>query len=299
MVSSADQKYYPLLLECLESLKQTWPGSAGELTLCAIGAGLDAAQIKRLEQRNIRFAALRNDFSVSKAKLRGREYLLTTLVRASLPDYFPGHDIYLWMDADSWVCDFSAIDLYLQAARLGKMGMVANFDRYTKAAFTADSWLFKWARIRNFYAKNASRSGLSAKDMQQLAVKPCLYSGNFSLKADAPHWRTYQANLRRVVSRGRIFGSDQLALGMTIYLDALPVELLPRWCNWTSVEAPKYDPEHKRFVEPGLPNYPIGVMHLSRRDVMRADRSCTVPIEHLDGRIQPMSLRFAWPENDA
>ena len=298
VVSSADQKYYPLLLECLESVKETWSDSAGVLTLCAIGSGLDSQQVEELEKRGIVFAEIRNDFSVSKTKLRGREYLLTTLVRACLPDYFPGYDIYIWMDADSWVCDFSAMDLYLQAARQGKMGVVANFDRYTKESFSADSWLFKWAKIRNFYAKNASRSGLSRKEMQQLAAKPCLYSGNFSLHAKAPHWSSYQNNIRRVVNRGRIFGSDQLALGMTVYLNELPIELLPRWCNWTSVDRPKYDAENNRFVESYLPNYPIGIMHLCGQDVMRLDRSCKVPIEDLNGNVSSMSLRYKLLENE-
>ncbi len=292
VVSAADQKYYPLLLECLASVKQAWPDSAAALTLCAIGADLDAQQVGGLERRNIKFAEIRNDFSLSRARLRGRKYLLASLVRACLPEYFPGYEIYVWMDADSWLCDFAAMDLYLQAARQGKLGIVANFDRYTEQAFTADGWLFKWARIRNFYAKNAARSGLSREEFQHLAARPCLYSGNFSLHSDAPHWSCYQKNLRRVVSRGRIFGSDQLALGMTVYLDGMPAELLPRWCNWTSVARPKYDRENQRFVEPGLPNYPIGIMHLTGQDLMRLDRSYKVPVEDLDGGITPMSLRF-------
>ncbi len=292
VVSAADQKYYPLLLECLESVRKCWPDSDMELTLCAIGTGLTSDQKEELKDRSIIFAELRNDFSVSKSNLRGRDYLLTTLVRACLPDYFPGHDIYVWMDADSWACDFSAMDLYLQSARKGKMGIVANFDRYTKELFTVDSWILKWAKIRNFYLKNASRSGLSNREVHQLASKPCLYSGNFSLKADAPHWLIYQENIRRVVNKGRIFGSDQLALGMTVYINGQPVELLPRWCNWTSVERPKFDFQNQCFVESYLPHCRIGIMHLCGQDVMRMDRSYKVPIEDLDGKKRLMSLRY-------
>lgn len=292
VVSSADQKYYPLLLECLESVKRSWSAPETQLSLCAIGCQLSQEQVQELVERDIQFAELRNDFSVSQASLRDREYLLTTLVRACLPDYFPGYDIYIWMDADSWVCDFSAIALYLQAARQGKMGVVANFDRYTKQSFTADAWFLKWAKIRNFYLKNASRSGLSHKEVQYLACKPCLYSGNFSLPVNAPHWHSYQQNLHRVVNKGRVFGSDQLALGMSIYLDEHPLELLPRWCNWTSVDKPKYDADNACFVEPYLPHYKIGIMHLAGQDLMRMDMSCKFPIEDLAGNSQLMSLRY-------
>ena len=294
VASAADQKYFPMLVECLVSVRAAWPGEGPELTLCAIGDGLSAEQVEALASHGIEHVTLNNDFDVSPAKLRGRNYLLTTLVRACLPDYFPGHDIYVWMDADSWLCDFSAMDLYLQAARAGSMGIVANFDRYTKQSFTAGGWFLKWAKIRNFYAKNAWRSGLPRKQVHELANKPCLYSGNFSLSKDAPHWQSYQRNIRQVVNKGRVFGSDQLALGMTVYLDGHPVELLPRWCNWTSVDRPKYDGATQRFVEPWLPNYPIGVMHLCGQDVMRMNRAETVAIESLDGALEQRSLRFTF-----
>lgn len=292
VISSADQKYFPLLLECLESVKQSWPESGPKLTLCAIEAGLEQHQIAVLVKSGIVVAPLMDNIPIGKLRLRGRVHLLATLVRAFLPEYFPGHDIYVWMDADSWACNYSAMALYLEAARKGSMGIVSNFDRYSNSAFTSDRWFFKWAKVRNFYLKNGLRSGLSYKETQKLATKQILYSGNFSLKAGSEHWDFYQENLFRVVKKGRIFGSDQLALGMTIYLDEQPVELLPRWCNWTSVVLPKYDHVNKCFVEYYLPNHPIGIMHLCGRDEMRMDSSYTLPIESLDGSVKEMSLRF-------
>ena len=73
---------------------------------------------------------------------------------------------------------------------------------------------------------------------------------------------------------------------------------MPLNCNWiTSNLLPKYDENQKTFVEPYLPNYKIGIMHLAAgiwkdgRD-MRIDKSIEIDIENLDNKKIKRSLRF-------
>ena len=60
---------------------------------------------------------------------------------------------------------------------------------------------------------------------------------------------------------------------------------------------PKYDEKHSIFVEPYLPNYRIGIIHLAAgiwkdgRD-MRVDKSVKIEIETLDKKKILKSLRY-------
>ena len=61
-----------------------------------------------------------------------------------------------------------------------------------------------------------------------------------SLEKKAPHWQVWQKNLRQALSKGKIWGSEQIAMNITIYVDELPVEILPAYCNWTLINKLKY-----------------------------------------------------------
>ncbi len=97
---------------------------------------------------------------------------------------------------------------------------------------------------------------------------------------------------------GNIFGSEGLAINMSVYIDDLETEFLPLNCNWiTSNLLPKYDEQQKTFVEPYLPNYKIGIMHLAAgiwkdgKD-MRVDKSVQIEIETLNNNKILKSLRY-------
>ena len=103
----------------------------------------------------------------------------------------------------------------------------------------------------------------------------------------------------KTLKAGNIFGSEGLAINMSVYIDNLETEFLPLNCNWiTSNLLPKYDQQKKTFVEPYLPNYKIGIMHLAAgvwrngKD-MRVDKSIEVEIDTLDNKKIVKSLRFS------
>ena len=103
----------------------------------------------------------------------------------------------------------------------------------------------------------------------------------------------------KTLKAGNIFGSEGLAINMSVYIDNLETEFLPLNCNWiTSNLLPKYDEQKKTFVEPYLPNYKIGIMHLAAgiwKDGidMRVDRSIEIEIQSLNNKKIVKSLRFS------
>ena len=73
---------------------------------------------------------------------------------------------------------------------------------------------------------------------------------------------------------------------------------MPLNCNWlTSNLLPKFDEKNNTFVEPYLPNYKIGIMHLAagiwkdNKD-MRLNKDIKIEIQTLEGKILNKSLRY-------
>ena len=110
--------------------------------------------------------------------------------------------------------------------------------------------------------------------------------------------KSWQDNLKQTLKAGNIFGSEGLAINMSVYINDLKTEFLPLKCNWiTSNLLPKYDQDKDTFVEPYLPNYKIGIIHLAAgiwkngKD-MRVDKSIKIEIETLNNKIILKSLRY-------
>ena len=140
--------------------------------------------------------------------------------------------------------------------------------------------------------------GLNFKDhARKLAFAPHLNIGVFSLMKNSPCWETWQKNLNKVLLKGRIFGSEGLAINMAVYLDNVPTEFLPINHNWiTSHLLPIYDEKNNTFREPNIPNNEIGIIHLAagmwKNGVdMRVDKNIKVNIKTLEGKILEKSLR--------
>ena len=105
-------------------------------------------------------------------------------------------------------------------------------------------------------------------------------------------------NLEQTLKSGNIFGSEGLAINMSVYIDDLETEFLPLNCNWIASNLlPKFDEIENTFVEPFLPNYKIGIMHLAAgiwdgdKD-MRIDKDVKIEILSLQNNLLLKSLRF-------
>ena len=101
------------------------------------------------------------------------------------------------------------------------------------------------------------------------------------------------------MSSGQIFGSEGLAINISVYIDDVETEFLPINCNWIASNLlPKLDQGNNKFVEPFLPNISICIMHLAAviwRDGkdMRVDKSIKIDIETLSKNKVSKSLRYS------
>ena len=149
------------------------------------------------------------------------------------------------------------------------------------------------------WSQYAIKSKIEYSKARKLAFSPHINIGVFSMEANSPGWSSWQKNLFQTLKAGNIFGSEGLAINMSVYIDELKTEFLPLNCNWiTSNLLPKYDENNDTFVEPFLPNYKIGIMHLAAgiwkdgKD-MRIDKSIKIEIKTLQDKKILKSLRYS------
>ncbi len=104
----------------------------------------------------------------------------------------------------------------------------------------------------------------------------------------------WQENLKKALSSGKIWGSEQIAMNITIYYNGLDVEILPAYCNWTHIDGMKFDKQQNTLVEPYLPNHKIGIVHFAGKnnDQIRNDKNFISKIKTTDGELIEMKLRF-------
>ena len=290
IVSSADSKYFFLLKELFLSLDKS--GILSDYQFSILDTGLTEEQrIFFLDNSVIIKEAIWNT-SVPKFKILGRDNLKTQVARAYLPDYFEDYKLYIWLDADMWLNDINSFNLYEKGAFNNKLTIVPQSDRaYVKNANV--EWLFGFPKkIKTINYKNISKS-ISKSLGRKYAFHSTLNAGAFAINDNVNIWKCFQKNIKLAAKKGRIFGTDQVALALSIYEDGLPSEFLPAYCNWMcEFNMPKFDSENGQFVEPYIPNHPIALVHLAGLDDIRLDKNILSDVETLDGLQIKKSLRF-------
>ena len=296
IVTLADSNYFELLLELIDSIKKHKESES--VSICVLDVSLSEEQIEILKKKADIIKKAKWDIPVPAYKTLGKEWLKSQVSRAFLPDYFPDFEKYLWIDCDAWVNSWEAIELYFKACNNGTLGITQSIGPGYKI-LTKVKWIFgKFAIIKSQNYKHAKKSGFSENIARKIAFAPHLNIGVFSLEKDSECWKIWQENLKKTLKAGRIFGSEGLAMNISVYVDNVKAEFLPLSCNWIASNVlPKYDQESKSFVEPYLPNTKIGIMHLAagiwdNNKDMRVNKDIKIPIETTQGNKILKSLRY-------
>ena len=296
IVSLADSNYFNLLNELIDSIKQF--DQSNSVAICILDAGLEKTQLNELSSKVDEIKNAEWDIQVSSIKVRGKEWLKSQVSRAFLPKYFPNYEKYLWIDCDAWVNDWNAVDLYFKACENGKLGITQTIGPGYRI-MSKVNWLFgKIAVIKSQNFKHAISSKIGMDAARKLAFAPHVNIGVFSLQKNSSCWDVWQKNLETTLKSGQIFGSEGLAINMSIYIDNVETEFLPLNCNWIASNLlPKFDEKERIFVEPYLPNTKIGIMHLAagiwdNKKDMRVDSSVKIQIKTLENKNISKSLRF-------
>ncbi|MDR3538437.1 MAG: glycosyl transferase [Acetobacteraceae bacterium] len=292
IVSGGDAVYYPLIDELRRSIVAASPDPAPAFGV--IDGGLTADQAAALIGVGAHVARVPDDPDFPAAVFRRNANVAVNLGKPWLDRMFPGFDTILWLDADTWVQDFAAVRLVHGAAQRGALSVVQGGGRYWERQIDI-RWLFGGigglGQVRSFFFKNGRHAGLPLAVLRDLGTRSLLNAGVFGLRADAPHWVAMRRWQRRILDRGgKPFSSDQVAMGLAVYQDGLPVELLPDGCNY--IRPWRIDLASGKLVEWFYPYPPVGIVHLAGQKEIRFDPTATAEVTDLDGGHHALSLRF-------
>ena len=295
IISLADSNYFELLNELVDSIKRF--KQSENTAICILDGGLTEEQINILAPKVDQIKSSDWNIKINKFRTIGKKWLKSLITRAFLPEYFPNYEKYLWIDADAWVNSWEAVELYFKGCENKKLAISTSADRAYGRVLRAEWVIGSFAKIKSQNYKHAKSSGFSEKIAREVALKPHLNAGVFALESNAPHWEVWRTNLEDSLKSGKVWGSDQIALNITVYHNKLPVEILPAYCNWTLISAGigmKYDKKRDTLVEPYLPNHEIGIVHFAGKnnDQIRNNKNHISKVETVDGKIIDLKLRF-------
>ena len=245
IVSGANDNFFPLL-KCLILSLQTHK-EEGKFSFAILDFGLSEEQVKWLKAYTDMIVVPRWDVSVPD-KLKGLRRYMGFTAKMFLRKYFPGFDVYIWIDADVWVQEWTGLDLYIEGASRSYVAATPHVDR--SYFLSTEKFLIRHGIFKRIFGETLANT---------LLQYSYINAGIFAVRADAPHWDTFATVLETAVKRlGHVRGANQAALNAAIYLHNLPVQLLPAICNWQcSLALPIWDENRKLFCEPFLPYQPI------------------------------------------
>jgi hypothetical protein len=279
VASAADSGYFPLLRDGVLSVRALRP----EVAIGVFDLGLADQERAWLAEQAVE--VVRPAWDIAFPGRDGApDVLKAEFARPFLPRYFPGHAMYFWLDADAWLQDWRAVELYCAAAGRDRLAITPEIDRAYKRHYKRPKpfgWTLAWKNYRTAFGWRIA---------DRLGRNPMVNSGVFALHAEAPHWDAWRRVLTQVLQRTRFTPAAQTALNYVIFAERLPVNFLPAYCNWMPGDAaPAFDAERGVFVEPYAPHEVIGIMHLAgaeqKEHVFRLDR--------LDGGTIDTKLRYS------
>lgn len=260
IVTGGDSAFFFLIKDLVSSIRTTLDD---EFAIGVIDGGLSPGELDALSKEVDHIVKPVWPTQQIQRRGRGRQHLLVNLHKSALNQLFPGYDVLIWLDGDTWLQTRTAIDYCVQVAMQGKLAVVSESTRYRDSLMRFRRRIWWHAEPRSILFKNARRSGLSYRDCWFLANKPTLNAGVYAMRSSSPIWSCWHDYQLMCAKRGRLFSSDQVSLAMAVYKHQLAYEALPAICNYGG---PWYfNIEKQLFLETYCPYEPISVVHMVGR----------------------------------
>ncbi len=190
---------------------------------------------------------------------RLKPYERAFLARPFLREYFPGRDIYIWIDSDVWLQGWWVIEAYQKGAL--ETGLAIAHERERGYVFQA--WLMAW------FAKHFVLS-YGPLDGAWLLSRPHLNAGVFAISRDSPHWELWAQYYQAACDRtGKFLPYDQFSINRLVHGGVLKrptvgTTILPPRYNWICDRGvPMWNDAEGTLCEPYAPYRTIGAVHLA------------------------------------
>jgi hypothetical protein len=254
VISGCDAKFYPFMLQALNSLVALNIDSRADIAV--LDLGLAPEQVAELQARG--FAVKQPYWTLDvPEKFRGK-HQIGLVARTALREYFPGYQVYLWFDADAWAQTPEFFDSLVNAAKATGAGVIRENGPNYKRDFSYSKWWFG-----NMMAAYGTFQGF------RIALKPAINIGILCLSDTAPHWEAWINYYKMFIER-RERVNNQHSFNAALDLDKLSYIEVPARCNWiTTLSTPGWDPATRMVIEPKTGGQPLSVLHLAGPDKER------------------------------
>lgn len=286
IVTAANAKYFDLLRGLIGSIRDKREGQLQRIAV--LDLGLTGAQLSWLADRRV--MTVRPNWDPPELAAMGfPEHFKALTARPHLPRYFPGAEVIVWLDSDTWVQDWQGIDLLVGAAGADDQGAIAcvpEIDRAYRNFFHA------WEEFHEVHLK-VYRAAFGEELAVEMVRYPLINSGVFALRRQSPVWAQWARRVAQALSASGDFLVEQAALNVAVYKDGAAHHFLPSWCNWAIHHAtPAYDTVRGCFVEPNLPHQKLAILHMT----IYTKHAATIDVRQLGGRhhgkLMPISPRY-------
>jgi len=255
IVTAGDRKVIPTMQGLIHSLEQFPERAQVEIGCLDVGQGSEDRAW--LLAHGVELAVPDTHLGVPLGRLA--PYERAFVARPFLREYFPGRDVYIWIDSDVWLQGWWVIEAYRQGALEAGMAIAHERER----AYTFQPWLLAW------FARHMVL-GYGAMDGLWMLSRPHLNAGLFALHASSPHWQLWQNHYQAAWLRSGEFNPhDQFSINRMLHGGVLArprvrATILPPRYNWICDRGPPmWNDEASALCEPYPPYRIIGAVHLA------------------------------------
>jgi hypothetical protein len=256
VIIAGDSNIFALTYGCFLSLQ---PLRKEGVSLCFLDTGVTELQADVLKPLLDHSAQFNEALSVIPTGEK-RPYWKAQGCRPFLPSYFVGHEVYVWLDSDTWVQDLSAVRELADLASKHGAAIVPELDvHYEFVLNFEDSRRYfgmKFDFVRFSYGQDYANATLTL---------PYLNTGVFAISTRSGLFAEFEKELTIVYQRGYTHMAEQICLNRLLFRTGkfVPLNALYNWmCN---LSQPLLNNEG-HWTIPRPPFSEIKIVHLSGKN---------------------------------
>jgi hypothetical protein len=237
IVSGSDAVFWPVAKGCIDSLSNVSKKNS-EIFLGFLDDGLGPDQVEYLTSRGFKVEPTRWGLDIPETFQQGFPGSRVKVSKTMLPEIFPGFDVYIWLDADAWLQEESAIGDLVKGAMAKEISVVSQ--RNPKYSLKQYINLWRVLVAREYFGLGSALNVL---------LRPYYNSGVFAMKSTSLVWLAWQSTWVSAFKRKSQFRvSDQAALNHVIAAQRMQVARFDATYNWAChLATPYWDEETSKW----------------------------------------------------
>jgi hypothetical protein len=285
IVTAANADFYQLVTDTVASIRDKPQGRC--IPIVIFDLGLTDVQRETLRHRDVAFISPGWDYAFEMAP---PEWFKAMTARTRLPNWVPGFDRYIWIDADAWLQRWDTIEILLAAAEKHGFAVVAESDRAysdvqaaTQEGRPISTLQTRINNLRGYFDDDI------AKRVGQFAALNC---GVFGARADSAIWTVWPRLMETALRSRRmesLFFAEQTAMNVALLSGEVPFARLPAIHNWLVTGAmPRVD-SAGQLVHPDFPHEPLGIVHRAAHT-----KTLQLQLRDIDGHDTRIGLGYGY-----